>query len=465
MERVPRWKRAILAPIVAVAWVFLHVKRLVFAQLAKLDPHGAHREIAYSHAARFGLRYGWAPIAAALLAVCVPMLPAGAVPVYLTGAKTTVTMFGRLGMLSGIHGFVGAQQQVQKAPFRYGTVARRQTIGTFNWVPGQAIPTIVVPQVGMFSKVFVDVEAAYTVANAPLVVATLDGFDALLQRARVTLNNGSANLVDVSGIGVKIINKNEAYGVPIKRGLGLPVGAQTLTYKFNLGINANSRRQFEMGLINLQAPELRANIDLVFAPTANVFTVPANITYTSATARVSYLFYEIPDPNKYVLPPLTVVRTLEEAPIAVQFTGDQIYQIPRLGTMFEYHAVAVFNNLYIDNRTATPAVTNFAWKYNLTDQPFSVAIGDWETIEALVTDDPGLTFLDNSTVSFFLWCADNKSRNGGDFRDAIDTEQNTTTQSIVTINPAQALNAGKDNLFHVRRVVQRIVQAPMPTAA
>lgn len=456
--------RALLAPFVVVAWCAAHVTRAVMRLVVQLDPHETRTLIA-SRLRRVGWSYGWEAVALGLALVAAPLVPGSAMPVYLTGGKTVVGVTGKLGLLSAVHGFVGAQQRVQKAPFRYGTVARRQTIGTFNWTPGQAIPTIVVPQVGMFSKVFVDVEAAYTVANAPLVVATLDGFDALLQRARVTLNNGSANLVDLSGIGIKIINKNEAYGLPIKRGLGLPIGAQTLTYKFQLPINANSRRQFEMGLINLQAPELRANIDLVFAPTANVFTVPANITYTSATARVSYLFYEIPDPTKYDLPPLTVVRSLEEAPIAVQFVGDQIYQIPRLGTMFEYHAVAVFNNLYINNTAAVPAVTNFAWKYNLTDQPFSVAIQDWEMIETLVTDDPGLTFLDNSTVSFFLWCADNKSRNGGDFRDAIDTEQNTTTQSIVTINAAQALNAGKDNLFHVRRVVQRIVQAPVPTAA
>lgn len=464
MKALPWWKRAILAPLVAVAWMFAHVKRAALVALAHVDPHGDLRIVAWSHVQRFGFRYGWSPIVAALVAVSVPLVPAAAIPVYLTGSKTVVGVTGKLGLLSSVYGLVGAQQQVQKAPFRYGTVARRQTIGTFNWTFGQAIPTVVVPQVGMFSKVFIDIEMAYTVANAPLVIATLDGFDAILQRARVSLNNGSANLVDLSGIGVKIINKNESYGAPIKRGLGLAVGAQTATYKFQLPINANSRRQFEMGLINLQAPELRANIDLVFAPLANVFTVPANFTVPTLTARVSYLFWEIPDPRMYDLPPLTVVRSLEEAPIAVQFTGDQIYQIPRLGTMFEYHAVAVFNNLYVDLRAAAPAVTNFAWKYNLTDTPFSVPIGDWETIETLVTDDPGLTFLDNSTVTFFLWCADNKSRNGGDFRDAIDTEQNTTTQSIVTINPAQALNAGKDNLFHVRRVVQRIVQAPQPAA-
>jgi hypothetical protein len=467
--RTPSWKRALLAPFVLAAWAFSHVRRAIMQAVIKLDPYEDVRTVAWSHVQRAGFRLGWAPIVAALVAVAVPLLPAGAVPIYFTGAKTTVTMFGKLGALSSLSGFVGAQQQVRKAPFRYGTVARRQTIGgNIAWTFGQAIPTIVVPQVGMFSKVFVDLELAYTVATAPLVVATLDGFDAILQRARVGLNNGSANLVDLSGVGVKIINKNESYGTPIKRGLGLALGAQTAAYKFQLPINANNRRQFEMGLINLQAPELRANIDLVFAPLANVFTVPANFTVPTLTARVSYLYWEIPDPTKYDLPPLTVVRSIEEAPIAVQATGDQVYQLPRLGTMFEYHAVAVFNNLYVNLQAtgpaAAPAITNFAWRYNLTDTPFSVTSQDWEMIEAGFTDDPGLTFLDNSTISFFLWAADNRNRNGGDFRDAIDTEQNTTTQSIVTVNPAQALNAGKDNLFHVRRVVQRIVQAPVPTA-
>jgi hypothetical protein len=369
--------------------------------------------------------------------------------------------FGKVGMLSAVYGLVGAQQKVQKLPFRYGTVLRRVTIGTFATTLGQPIQSQVIPQVGMLARVFVDVEGSYTKANAT-GYATLDGFDALINRAQVTLNNGSANVVDLSGIGINIVNKNLSLGLPIKRGLATTAGAQTFSYKFILPVNANNRRQFEMGLINLQAPELRANINLSFNPLTSLAATPADWTAFTINTTISYQYWEIPDPSVYALPPLTIVRSIEEAPIPIAATGDQVYQLPRLGTMINYSGVVVLNNLYSTIRTA---VSEFRWRYNKTDTVFDVLFGDWETIESEFTDDPGLTFLSSSAVTLFLWAAGDKRINGGDFRDAIDTEENTTTESIITIASGTALNAGKDNIFHVRRVVQRIVAAPAPGAA
>lgn len=351
-----------------------------------------------------------------------------------------------------------ANQPPPKMPFRYGTVRRRINIGSYAVVPGGAIPSIVIPQVGMLGRVLVDIEGTYTKANAT-GLNLLDGYDAILGRARVGLNNGSANLVDLSGVGVNIVNKNLNKSLPIKRGLATAAGAQAFTYKFILPINANQRRQFEMGLINLQAPELRATIDLSFNPLSSIFATVADVTNFVATANLSYEYYEIPDLSRYELPPLTIVRTIEEAPVAIGAVGDSLYQIPRLGTMIDYHAVMVLNNAY------APVLTNltaFAWRYNKSDTQYAVNMGDWETYEAELYGN-GIsstdTFLSPSALSFNLWAAGDRPWDAGDFRDAIDTEENTTTESILTVKAGTALNAGKDNFYHVRRVVQRIVQA------
>lgn len=422
-------------------------------------------------------------IATGFALVAIPLVHGAAMPVFDAG-HGAIKFFS---MSSAGLATIGATAKpTPKQPFRYGTVRRRINIGNFQITPGTQLPAVVIPQVGMLARVLFDIEGGYTVANAPLVVANLDGMDAILSRAQITLNNGSAQIVDLSGIGVNAINQNISSSLPIKRGtpgvgnvqgtgFGLAVGAQTFSYKGFLPVNANQKRQFEMGLINLQAPELRATINLSFNPLASLFTVPANCTAFTATCNLSYEYYEIPDLSRYQLPPLTLVRSIEEAGQPITATGLQVYQIPRLGTMIEYHGVLVLNLLY---STVLTKLSEFAIRYNKTDVQYDVFIGDWETYEAEMfgsgvgpavtpsaASDVAQTFLHPSMLSFNLWAAGDAPRNGGDFRDAIDTEENTTTEILITVAGGTALNAGKDNIYHVRRVVQRIVSSPAPAAA
>lgn len=439
--------------------------------LNRIDPT-MRREEWLSRVMRPLRRWGDKVAMLLFVGVATALLAGNATPVYGLGTGAAVTKFvtfGKLGLLTKGTAVMmsGATQQPTKYPFRYGTVLRRVTINqNVGWNYGQGIPSIVIPQVGMLARVFVDLEGTYTKANVS-GLATLDGFDAIVQRAQVTLNNGSANLVDLSGVGINVINKSMSLGLPIKRGLSTTAGARFFSLRFILPVNANNRRQFEMGLVNLQAPELRANINLTFAPLANVFATPADVTAIVNTATVSYQYWEIPDPNTFVLPPLTIVRCIEESPIAIAATGDQTYQIPRLGTMIDYHAVLVLNSLYgtvLNSTTNVSQFSEFKWRYNKTDTVFDVFIPDWETIETEIVDDPNTTFLIPQAITLFLWNAGDRNRNGGDFRDAIDTEENTTTESIPTVTAGTVLTPGKDFIFHVRRVVQRVVQATAPTS-
>ena len=426
------------------------------------------------------------PLFIGLALVATLALPGSAMPTWATHGAIRFWSLAPAGVAT----MIGATNQPPPLkPFRFGTVRRRANIGSFAWVPGTQLPAVVIPQVGMLSRVLFNATATYTVATAPLVLVNLDGFDALFARAQITLNNGSAQIVDLSGIGVNQVNKNINTALPIKKGtpLGagnvngtqfpLALGASTLTYRGFLPVNANQRRQFEMGLVNLQAPELRANINLVFNSSAFLVTTPANLTAFVGAINLSYEYYEIPDPTQYAQPPLVIVRSIEEAPIAITATGLQTYQLPRLGTMIEYHAVVILNLFYA---VTTVAVSNYAVKYNKTDQQYDVFMGDWETYEAElygigidVAQAPTPTAAtptsrwqcNTGAVTFNLWAAGDTNINGGDFRDAIDTEENTTTESIVTIATGTALNAGKDSIVHVRRVVQRIVPVQRPNAS
>lgn len=416
----------------------------------------------------------------ALAMVAITALPGAAMPVWKSAGFSGISFFAMHGAGLATIGATSAQQD-KRLPFRFGTVRRRINIGSFVMSPGTQLPAVTIPQVGMLSRVLFDVEGTYTGANAPLVIANLDGFDAIFSRAQIVLNNGSAYICDLSGIGVNVLNQSIADSLPIKRGtpagvgnvnttqLPLAIGASAFTYKGFLPVNANNRRQFEMGLLNLQAPELRATINLTFNPLSTIFTVAANATLFAATINLSYEYFEIPDLSRYKMPPLTLVRSIEEAPAAIAATGLQVFQIPRLGTMIDYHAVLVLNLLYASVLTN---LTEFAVRYNKTNVQYDVFMGDWETYEAELYGDgtgvaptpsaatpPPQTFMNPNAITFNLWAASSERTNGGDFRDAIDTEENTTTEILITVKTGTALNAGKDNLFHVRRVVQRILAA------
>lgn len=353
-----------------------------------------------------------------------------------------------------------AAQPKQKLPFRYGTVKRRINIGNFVVTPGQAIPSIVIPQVGMMARILIDVEGTYTAA-AGSALNLLDGYDAIVQRAQIGLNNGSANILDLSGIGINQVNKNLSLALPIKRGLLVTTAAQTFSYQAILPVAANDRRQFEMGLINLQAPEIRATLNLAFNPLSSIFADTTKITLFTATCNVSYEYWEIPDLSVYQMPPLTLVRTIEEAPQAIAATGVQLYQIPRLGTMIEYHGVLVINNVYANVR---PTLSESALRYNKSDVQYDVLIDDQEVYEAEIYGGASSTFMDPHAVTWNFWTAGDRGKNGGDFRDAIDTEENTTTEWLHTVLAGTTLPANVTNaLYHVRRVVQRITQTNQPT--
>lgn len=453
----------------------------------RIDPT-EKRLLPWSHVTRGWHQFGL-QLCTIVAAVAITALPGLAMPVF-SAAKTTGVSEAMWVTASAGLATIGATAKTpQLLPFRYGTVRRRINIGNFVMTPGTQLPAVVIPQVGMLSRVLFNISGTYTVATAPLVVFSTDGFDSFIAKAQIQLNNGSANVVDCSGIGLCQFNQNINTALPIKKGtpagvgnvngtqLPLALGASTFTYKGFLPVNANNRRQFEMGLINLQAPETRVNVLLSFNPLSQIVTVPANMTLFAATVNLSYEYFEIPDLSRFQLPPLTLVRSIEEAPIPIVATGLQLYQFPRLGTMIEYHTVLQLARLY------APVLTNFtefAIRYNKTDQQYDVFMPDWETYEAElygigidVTQAPTATAAtptsrwqqSRQSLTFNLWAAGDADINGGDFRDAIDTEENTTTEAMVFISAGTVLTPGQDNLYHVRRVVQRIIPVGPPSNA
>jgi hypothetical protein len=76
--------------------------------------------------------------------------------------------------------------------------------------------------------------------------------------------------------------------------------------------------------------------------------IGTNITSFVATATISYLFYEIPNPGKFILPPPNIVRRVQSE-IPINGTGEHIFEINRGGMLVDLKAIYLMNAVRSDS--------------------------------------------------------------------------------------------------------------------
>lgn len=348
-----------------------------------------------------------------------------------------------------------AQPKKQLLPFTRGTRRRFQTIGQYPFVPGQPVPTITLPQVGFLSRVFCKIEGTITQPAAGNVSAF--GYADLINRVRLNANLGSASIIDLSGRGAVIAsNWNDpsggAKGGTVQNVFANANAANPVSFGFALRVNANDRTELTFGLIDLQAPEVRVTLDVI----ANALTAFVdNASASALTLYVGYEYWEVPDPTRFEMPARTLVRTLEEAPIAILAAGDQVYQIPRLGTLSRMSSLVVLNGAPCSLVAPSPDVTTAIMRVNKTDTIQSYDTRFKEIDEAVLYNQDVGGFLRPGTVTWDFWRAGAMPWGGGPGRDFVDTEAVTTLESIITLKQGVAI-AGVSQIQYVRQVLQRL---------
>ena len=359
---------------------------------------------------------------------------------------------------------LATSQSDDRLPFRMGTRRRVQPLGSFPFVPGTPIPTIVIPQVGMLSKIYIKLEGTLTQTATPAVLSPL-GYAALISRIRVNANLGSSSIVDASAAGIEIANFWRAPSAGrVQNVYANAIAANAVSYGLEIPINANDRSLLEIGLINLQAEQVRVTLDVTPCPAALSFALSGGGTLTpSLTMYVYYEYWDVPNPNRYLLPPASLSRILEEQqPISA--VGEMSYVVPRLGTLTqlsEYFilgataATAVMATLV----APTPQVNKFRIRANKTDEWMSLDARAAEIEEALFNDAnsgtaaaPSGTFLRPGVRTWDFFHSGLQTRNFGD-RDLIDTEKITTLEFLATIDPSVTPSA-----FTTRNIVRRVFQ-------
>jgi hypothetical protein len=355
-----------------------------------------------------------------------------------------------------------AQQQLM--PFRAGTRQRLVlagqgqyafTIGTTNNV------NVLLPNVGQLGMIILKVRGTITLSAAGAF--GVFGPWTLVANATISTNLGSVPLWNATGYGSYLAQRWQKEGWdPSLAGVGsttpdanvyvfptAATGAYELTYILTLSLNDGLN--FELGLLNNQSPQVQTYLNITLDPTLT--DVVTTATANTGTIEAWYWYYDIGDPSQFALPPLTIVRTVEDMISPIAATGDNVQVFPQLGVMTNFTQYIRLNSVLSDlfsqtymrvNKTDVPYVmerqVQKAWnrKYQMINPV--VGAGDWNFFQAY------------------------GPINMGDFRDCWDTEAFAYLEAAVSIPTGTTLGAIADHRI-IRRVVQLLQTTPAQPAA
>ena len=363
-------------------------------------------------------------------------------------------------------------------PAKYSfTDAARQRTQTVAVVPFAANTrqSILMPRVGFAAALHLVLKGTLTRAGGDTGSFSPRMWN-ILQRVGFSLNLGAQSVVDISGFGLYVHNHTQdcAFGPDLGGSIataatGIANGSLNMSpgvfraqdaapevsvpfvmswwvpISQNLGPNAT------VGLINLQAQEVNASIDVLFGSVADLFPAGSVVTGTTLAANLtaSYVFFEVPNPQNVQWPPLLSHRLLEEKQ-PFGNTGDITYTIPPQGTLQRWgHTVLVNGALAQSGSAAGGDVTQLIVRVNKTDDyyrqtpEFSAMLARKRYGNAL---PEGVFIHDMFNASALV--------DAGVYRDNINSEKIATLESIVTVNPAAVLGAGNNFIETWREIVQ-----------
>jgi hypothetical protein len=359
-----------------------------------------------------------------------------------------------------------------KFPFRGNARQRIQRVGQYTFASNGRL-SIELPRVGYLAGIFIQLSGTL-VRTAGDTGLFSDQYANILRRIQLNLNIGASQIFDVSGHGVSLLNQISTFNYAMDLGgqasgpkaplatsadpsvwdgldsvpnPSFPVG-DMLGFSYFIPVAMNDGLNFNVGLINLQAPEIRATLDLQFGSEADLFEQGATITGTTigpSTLIVHYLYYEVPNPDLVAIPPYIVHRVVQERQ-AIAAVGDQVYTVPRMGQIQR-----IIHSVQLNGTTNGGAVGDLVIRVNKTDEIYRMAEF---TNRFLARMRYGHKLPFGAFVHDWWRAADLNA--AGDFRDVIDSEQISTLESIVNILPTATLGSGNNFLDTIREFTQRL---------
>jgi hypothetical protein len=209
---------------------------------------------------------------------------------------------------------------------------------------------------------------------------------------------------------------------------------------FIIPVAANEYRQFDVGCINLQDPQLQVSIDGTWGVLGDFCTAGATRT-TALTMTGTMEFFEIPDPTRVVLPTPMLHKILESQQ-TITAGGEQTVTVPREG-----HLLRLIHEISENSLMYSPGVDLFYLRADLTD-----------TYERLSSKDMAINHMLNYSQAMpagvyvhEFWGAEGEPSEG-DGRDFVDSMALTTFESRFTL--AAGPSGTNNNINTVREFLQ-----------
>lgn len=394
-------------------------------------------------------------------------------------------LFGGVGTTARAQGTsqqqqVAAQKRALLRSFRKNTRKRYALWNNqINSVAYGTTQSAVAPQVGLATRIWAIVRLNARDSGTTSSTLLPRGPFNFVQRLQLVTNLGSNNIWDVDGwnthfnnmsksgqLGRHDINIDQEYtdtwasgafystpyyaNDPTFQYPQLATEADTYAVNFPLRIDLtpNVKKNFTQGMLNLQAPQVQASINMTFGQAANLYGSP-NTQTVSGTVLIVYEYFEIPNPMRRVALPAGMLHCTLEQNQVISATGAQYYTIPRQGVLLRLQQETVLNSLlakggYVgsDQNPGTAGVDSFALQLNNQDTIYTIPY-EIQKLRQMEEFGPFNQFAGMNLLEFF---GAMDEPDAGDFRDSIDTEAVTTTNFITNVNSSATVGTAYMNV-------------------
>lgn len=338
-----------------------------------------------------------------------------------------------------------AAAKPQVYPFRQNTRQKKSIVpGSMTYSLGGR-QQITLPQIGYLSKIYLRFNGTLTFSGA----ATAAKFApySIFSNVRVDLNSNKQILCDASGYQLFLLNSIRRKNARLDQNTDTDFyvfpasgSAQTFRATLEIPIAVSDGQNFMNGLINLQAPELQCNVTVQFA--SALTDIADTVTAATGSVDVIYEYYEIPDPTKVQQPYLGLHKILSQTE-ALAGTGQNRHKVPRGGKILRLVHILEVNGVKSDAYDSKEIMLNNS--QSIYEQ------SKWQSkFEA--RQMYGYVLPTGTIVWDFLnaWDICEES----DQRDVLNTEQATTTESIITVTAGTTFGTNNNFLHTLREVYQ-----------
>ena len=345
--------------------------------------------------------------------------------------------------------------------------------------------SVVCPQVGLMSRVFLYFQIQVKDTNASPSLAKLPrGPFGFVKRVQLSTNLGSNLIWDCDGWNTHFNNltkdlQSGRYDLIGQNGYDAAITAsdypanprfqypavtvQNDVYNVNfvlrLDVGNNGGLNFTQGLLNLQAPQVQANVSVQLGALTDLYANPNSDAYTlTCTITPIIEYYQIPNAMRGVTLPSGALHCTLEQNLAFSVSPVQ-YLIPRQGILLRLQQETVIDGALAAGGSSgqatgagnppTAGVDSFQLQLMNSDTIYN---RPWWLQEQIQLEELGIPaeFLGMALHEFF-GAMDLPAR--GDFRDCIDTEAVTTTAFNTFINSGATLGSNNNYINFTRELI------------